>query len=549
MKAQVPDYVNLDQFNELYIDGKRAILAKTPNGDPSTQGLYANNPGYFDGPQSWIPPIEIPSMKIYVDKPSRNGTIFSNYQDGIGGGASVFNSPRNYWSVTTPRGVLNYVVPRGFTVKDGQLPRSSNWTKPDTGFVHTFHGGFWGSWVFEVASINSTQNTIMLGRGGFQEAHGWDNGGPFYVSNIFEELDSPNEWFLDKNTRTLYFMPNDTMPNVFVASQISCIISVSGSSIENFAQNIVIRGLTLTQTTNTYMRDYMVPSGGDWSVHRGGTIFLTNTKNITITQNLLTELGSNAIAIIDYNDRTTISLNEFVWLDDSGIILVGSTNDIDGYSIASQPMNTLIQSNIIHETRIYIKQSSPVFITLSRSVTVKGNVMFNMPRAAININDGFYGNHTINYNVVFDSVRETSDHGPINSWDRQPYLTDAIEPVSSLRQHNSYIDHNVLFNNYRSVWPIDHDDGSCYYEDSYNFLVYGGKKNYLGHSKLDHHQIYVYSDLNTGGFGSDNCLSDYAPVRSTSGWNETWIDNICTLFNSSVPYKIDDCDTASLYSE
>ena len=43
MKAQVPPSVNLDQFNELYIDERRAIVAKYPNGDPSTQGLYAKS--------------------------------------------------------------------------------------------------------------------------------------------------------------------------------------------------------------------------------------------------------------------------------------------------------------------------------------------------------------------------------------------------------------------------------------------------------------------------------------------------------------------------
>ena len=548
MKAQVPPSVNLDQFNELYIDEKRAIVAKYPNGDPSTQGLYANDPGFFDGAQSWMSPIQTPSLKIYVQEPSRNGTIFTNYQDGLGGGAFVFNPPRNYWSVTTPRGVMNYAVPRGLTMKNGALPHLSNWSKPSTGLVHAFHGGYWGSWVFEIASSNGTDNTIVLGRGGFQEAHGWNSGGAFYVANIFEELDSPNEWFLDKNTRTLYFMPNGTMPTVFVASQIPCLVSLSGSSIENPARNILIQGLTLTQTSNTYMRDYMVPSGGDWSVHRGGTVYLTNTRNVTITHDLFTQLGSNGLALIDYNDDTTISLNEFVWLGDSGIILVGSTNEIDGFSVASQPANTLIQSNLFHETGIYIKQSSPVLITLSRSVSVVGNLMFNMPRAAININDGFYGNHTISYNVIFNTVRETSDHGPINSWDRQPYLSDAMQPgIPSLRQHGSYIHHNVLFNNYRSVWPIDHDDGSCFYEDSYNFLVYGGKKNYLGHSKIDHHQIYVYSDLSGGGFGSNNCVNDYNPTRGTSGWNETWIQNICTLYNSVVPYNIENCDTASLF--
>jgi hypothetical protein len=181
-------------------------------------------------------------------------------------------------------------------------------------------------------------------------------------------------------------------------------------------------------------------------------------------------------------------------------------------------------------------------------VSVIGNLIFNIPRAGISINDGFYGNHSISYNIIFNTVRETGDHGPINSWDRQPYLTDAVQAgLPSLWQHVSYIHHNTLFNNYRSVWPIDHDDGSCFYEDSYNFLVYGGKKNYLGHSKTDHHEIYVYSDMVAGDFGSNNCLNDYNPTPGLSGWNETWINNICTLFHSPVPYNIQNCDTASLF--
>jgi hypothetical protein len=466
--------------------------------------------------------------------------VFTNYQLNLAGSASVFNPPRTFFG--------GHSIPGGLTVKNGALPHISNWSKPTTGFVHAFHGNYWGSWVFEISSSNSTQNTIMFGRGGFQEAPGWQTGGAFYIANIFEELDSVNEWFLDKDTRTLYFMPNGTMPNVFVASQISCLISLSGSHIKNSVHNVIIRGLILTQTSNTYMRDYMVPSGGDWSVHRGGTIYLTNTINITITHNLFTQLGSNGVALIDYNGATSITLNEFVWLADSAIILVGSTNGIDGFSVTSQPDNTLIQSNLIHETGIYIKQSSPIMISVSRSVSVIGNLMFNIPRAAINVNDGFYGNHTLSWNVIFNAVRETNDHGPINSWDRQPFLTDAVQSgLPSLWQHQSYIHHNIIFNNYHSVWPIDHDDGSCFYEDSYNFLVYGGKKNYLGHSKTDHHEIYVYSDANSGNFGNDACIDDNAPTRGSSGWNEIWINNICTLYQSSIPYHIEKCDTNDLF--
>ena len=548
MKARIPPNVMLDHFNELYIDGKRAIIAKYPNGDPSTQGLYAKDPGFSFEAKSWLPPSVNPSIQISVQAPYRNGTVFEYYHLGLGGSASVFNPPTSFWSTASSSPDGNYVVPRGLTVKNGSLPHIGNWSKPKSGFVYALHSGYWGSWVFEIESINSAENTIMFGRGGFQEARGSGAGGAFYVANIFEELDSPNEWFLDKDTRTLYFMPNETMPKTFVASQVPCLISIRGSSIEDSVQNVLIKGLILTQTSSTYMQDYMVPGGGDWAVHRGGTIYLTNTKDIAITNNLFTQLGSNGIALIDYNTVTSITLNEFVWLADSAIILVGSTDGIDGFSVASQPDSTVIQSNLIHETGIYIKQSSPVLIAVSRSISVVGNLMFNVPRAAININDGFYGNHTISWNVIFNTVRETSDHGPINTWDRQPLLSDGRQPgLPSLWQHVSYIHHNTIFNNYNALWPIDHDDGSCFYEDSYNFHVYGGKKNFLGHSKIDHHEIYVYSDANSGTFGSNICLGDYAPSRGSSGWNEAWFNNTCILYKNSVPYEIDNCDTADLF--
>jgi hypothetical protein len=545
MKAELPSYVNLDQFNELYIDERRAIVAKYPNGDPSTQGLYTKPTGFANDSLSWLQPYSNPSIDITVQEPYRNGTLFAYYQIGVGGGASVFNPPRNFWSTVAPPGGSNYVVPRGVTVRNGSLPNIGNWSKPTTGFVHAFHGKYWGIWVFEIASVNVTENTIMFGRGGFQEGRGRKYGGEYYIANIFEELDSPNEWFLDKDSRTLYFMPNETMPDVFVASQIPCLISVSGSSIEDPVNNVLIQGLILTQTSNTYMSDYMVPSGGDWSVHRGGTIYLTNTKNVTITHNLLTQLGSNGVAVIDYNEATSITLNEFVWLADSAIILVGTTDGIDGFSVASQPANTLIKSNIMHETGIYMKQSAPVLIAVSRSVSIIGNLMFNIPRAGVNVNDGFYGNHTLSWNVMFNTVRDSSDHGPINTWDRQPYMTDARQPgVPSVWQHLSFIHHNTLLDNYNSLFPIDHDDGSCFYEDSYNFQIYGGKKNFLGHSKIDHHEIYVYPDTRRG---NGSCFGDYHPLPGSSGFNETWIQNICVLYESQVPYDIRNCSTTNLF--
>lgn len=76
---------------------------------------------------------------------------------------------------------------------------------------------------------------------------------------------------------------------------------------------------------------------------------------------------------------------------------------------------------------------------------------------------------------------ETDDHGPINTWDRVPYLTRVADGKTvSLSVKENTITNNFIINNYRSVWPLDHDDGTCYWRDTQNYLVYGGKKEKNG---------------------------------------------------------------------
>ena len=43
-------------------------------------------------------------------------------------------------------------------------------------------------------------------------------------------------------------------------------------------------------------------------------------------------------------------------------------------------------------------------------------VFFNGPRAGANFNDGFGGGNEVESNLIFNMCRESTDHGPINSW-------------------------------------------------------------------------------------------------------------------------------------
>lgn len=93
----------------------------------------------------------------------------------------------------------------------------------------------------------------------------------------------------------------------------------------------------------------------------------------------------------------------------------------------------------------------------------------------INFNDGFRGGARVLSNIVFGSCRESGDHGPLNSWDRDPYFFD--DPVTGLpgsttKAHDE-IAHNYIFANGNTLGPVDNDDGSSYYNTHHNFFVWG----------------------------------------------------------------------------
>ena len=423
-------------------------------GNPYNHGLYSSPRGYLDAADSWLSPRSFPSpTQIHTSDPHRAGSYFQNFDLGVGGGASVFDPPSNLWSTNQPLAGDMYRVPGGMVVGADLHGRAQNWTNVERGLVHAFHGWYWAAWIFQMASVNQSTGTVLFGRGGFQEARGLGIGGNYYVSNLLEELDEPNEWYYEPSSRTLYFMANQStgFPTTFVASQRACLVSIVGSSSQP-ASNITLRNLRFTETRNTFLSSYEAPPSGDWAVHRGGSVYVEGAANISIDSSLFTYVATNGLVVSDWNQNISITHNEFVWMGDSAVILLGSSSGLDGVTNRNQPDLVSISHNLMHETGAYVKQSAPTFIALSRRVDFTNNVLFNVPRSGININDGFAGNKTIAWNVMFNTVRETADHGPINSWDRLPYLTEQRNGASnaSLTPHDSYIHHNALFNTYSS---------------------------------------------------------------------------------------------------
>ena len=539
-------------FNTLFINNRRAVRARYPDGNPETMGLHTNPTGYISKAERWLPPENKgKATEIHIETPERNGTHFPQFQIGIGGSVSVFDPPESYWGTAHPTGGggKTYRITTGLEYSQNEGFVNRTWAHPETGVVHAFHCGHWGNWQFAIKERDNSKRTISFDYGGFQEARGCTRGAEWYVENIFEELDAPGEWFYDQTEMKLYLYPNGTAPASGIGTALKRLFNIQGS-MDLPVKNITFKNITFAHTQTTFFEPYEVPSGGDWSIHRGGAVFAEGVDGLRIDSCRFDSPGGNGLFLSNYIRHAVVNNSEFVWTGDSAIASVGSTDLIDGTD-GNQPRGNVITSNVMHEVGIFGKQTSAYIQALTAQTILANNVFFNGPRAGINFNDGFGGGNLMMHNLGFNMVRETGDHGPFNSWDRQPYLTKVKGDSPSLEPAISNLTLNFLIGNYHATFPIDHDDGSCYYYDSYNYLIYGGYKNHLGNSKVAMNNFYVYPDAehsldkeNVEAFLSKPfcAVSNGASTGDLpSGWGEVWSNNSCVIGNPNI-YEFGSCD-------
>ena len=55
---------------------------------------------------------------------------------------------------------------------------------------------------------------------------------------------------------------------------------------------------------------------------------------------------------------------------------------------------------------------------------------------------------------------------------------------SSIVPSRNHLVNNFVLSNCNSIFPFDHDDGSAFYSDEFNFFSYAPAKNLFGHDKI-----------------------------------------------------------------
>ncbi len=449
--------------------------------------------------------------------------------------------------------------------------RVMKWEHPEDGFLHAMHAFDWGDFHYRIISKDDSGNLQLEG--------GWQNNRQMglsqnyrMVENIFEELDSPGEWFYDKRTSILYYYPykKEDVKNLRIESaQIKHLIELRGTE-DNPVCNISIEGIEFTQTRRTFMEKYEPLLRSDWTIYRGAAIVFEGTENCILRNCYLHKLGGNAILFSKYNRHSTVTGCHFTQIGASAICFVGDIQAVRSPSFEynqsipfeeldleigpknnNYPAECLVDDNLIHSIGCFEKQVSGVELSMCQSITVSHNSIYDTPRAGINVSEGTWGGHIIEYNDVFNTVKETGDHGSFNSWGRDRFWHPNRTVMDSLTtEHPSLIladaVRTTIIRNNRfrcdRGWDIDLDDGSSNYHIYNNLCLNGGIKLREGFYRTVENNILVNNTFHphvwfhkSGDIFCHNIImTPYQPIN-IKDWGTTVDRNI---FTDSLSYRV-----------
>ena len=330
-------------------------------------------------------------------------------------------------------------------------------------------------------------NNNTFGYDTFSSPH---RAGPLYLTNAYEFLDSPGEWYLNRGTGVLYYAPpaGQTMSNVSVElPTLQSLVNVGGT-YDAPAHHIRFQGITFTGTS------WLAPSSnqgfadqqtgayltGTWSwpalsaCQQGCTQFeaarphwnqmpaavqVSAANAITFSGSQFVNLGQMAVGIgNDANahasgvglgaSNITVTGSEIARSSAGGIVVGGVRADAHHPSDPRMVNRDItISNNRIHDLGIEYRGNVSVLTTYVTNATMSHNEVYNMPYSGMSIGYGWGANEPGGSN-------QYANRGLYNY---QPRYTTATT-ASNNRLVGNYI-HDVM---------QQMTDGGCIYTLSWN---------------------------------------------------------------------------------
>jgi hypothetical protein len=340
--------------------------------------------------------------------------------------------------------------PKESATSDGRFvcddPRPARWMGEKGVWLHGFWVWDWSDQRIPLGRIDPAAHTLSF-EPRSDPPYRIRTGQWFYAQNVLPELDSPGEWYLDRDRSILYFWPPaDLSSGQAVVSVTRDLFRLDGVS------HVTLSGLTI-------------------EAGRGSAVVISGGDDVRVVACTIRNMGQWAVRV-NGGTRHGVVGCDICQTGQGGIHLEG------GSRRTLTPAGHYADNNHVHHTARWdpvYQQAIAVFGVGNR---VTHNLIHHVPHVAI----GFSGNEqVIEYNEIHDSVYQSNDAGAI--------YTSPPDETWSMRGHKiryNYL-HGIHGFKGKGCNGVYLDDcfssadisGNIFYEVATPILMGGGRDNLM----------------------------------------------------------------------
>ncbi|MCX8157019.1 MAG: right-handed parallel beta-helix repeat-containing protein [Verrucomicrobiae bacterium] len=264
--------------------------------------------------------------------------------------------------------------------------RPARWQQEPEIWLHGYWFWDWAEDYQRVAALDLTNRSITLAPPA--ASYGYHEGQPYYALNLFAEIDLPGEWYLDRTIGRLYLLPPGKLAGARVTFPL-----LDGPMV------------TLTNVAEVALVGLQFEEG------RGDGVILSGCTNVSLLGCSVARFGENGV-IIQGGTQCTLFGCDIFTLGRNGTIVRG------GDRRTLQSAGHLVENCHIYEMSRFKPTYTPAILAEGVGIRLRHNRLHTCPSSAMRIEGN---DHLIEFNEVFNVVRESDDQGGADMWGNPTY--------------------------------------------------------------------------------------------------------------------------------
>jgi hypothetical protein len=321
--------------------------------------------------------------------------------------------------------------------------RLAKWTNAPDAWVHGYWTYDWADSHEKIASIDPASHQIATVPP--HGAYGYKPGRRFYAQNIFEELDAPGEWYLERATGILYFWPPEALKE---GSTVVSLLETPMVTIQG-AEHLMLRGLV-------------------FEASRGAAIQITDSRDCVVAGCTIRNMGTDGV-IIRGGAHCGVQSCEVYEIGDTGIELSG------GDRKTLEPAGHFAINCRIHHQSRWDRTYHPAIGINGVGNRAAHNIIHDGPHNAILMGGN---DHVVEYNDISRVCTQTGDAGAV-------YMGRDLAQRGTIVRYNYFHDIGPTINaaqtdRYTEVMAVYLDDCYCGVTILGNLFVRAGRSIMLG---------------------------------------------------------------------